>query len=281
VEFGGNNILFGEEVARRYDGWYLSPTGRYVERVENLLILDLLAPTAGQRLLDVGCGTGNHLLLFHQMGLDVTGIDPSEPMLHIARDKLGHRADLRVGVAEDLPFDDNSFDLGTVITALEFCEQPFRALAEAFRVGSEKVFIGVLNRLSFTGIQRKLEGVIRPTLYRHARFYSIWELQYMVRRILGVCRVTWGSVIWLPLPLRRWDQAVSGLIPRRKNPFGSFLGLQVELLYTHQAILNPLMAGWVGNQKPEVHPGTLTGLGRSPTPSASMVGEPGTSVRCR
>lgn len=273
MEVDRKQLLFDEEVARRYDGWYLSRMGRYVERMENQLVLDLMAPRPGQRLLDVGCGTGNHLLLFHQMGLDVTGIDPSEPMLRIARDKLGHRAELRLGVAEDLPFDDNSFDLVSIITSLEFCDDPIRALAEAFRVARENVFLGVLNRLSLSGIQRKVEGFFRLTLFRHARFFSIWELRYMVRRVLGVCRMTWGSVIWLPLSLHQWDASFTGWIPWRKNPFGVFLGVQVELLYTYQAILHPLMSRWVRNAKPEAHPGTLAGLGQSRTPTSTQVGE--------
>jgi ubiquinone/menaquinone biosynthesis C-methylase UbiE len=253
--------LFDEAIAQRYDRWYLSPAGRYVERVENELLLDLLRPRRGQSVLDVGCGTGNHLLLFHQMGLDVTGIDPSEPMLKVARDKLGPGADLRLGGAEDLPFDDNSFDIVTLVTSLEFCEHPFRALAEASRVARAQLFIGVLNRLSANGIHRKVEGLFCPTLFRHARFYSILELRYMLRRVLGVCRMNWGSVIWLPLRFHAWDGAMARWIPRRRNPFGAFLAMRVDILYTHQAVLNPLTSPWLAARRREAVQGTVAGMG--------------------
>ncbi len=250
--------LFHEGVARRYDGWFLSPAGRYVEEVENALLLQLLRPRAGQSVLDVGCGTGNHLLLLRQMGLDVSGLDPSEAMLAVARDKLGPAVDLRVGSAEELPFDDNSFDMVTLISCLEFSPHPFRALAEAFRVGRSHVVVAVLNRLSANGVQRKIEGLLRPTLYRHARFFSILELRYMIRRVLGVSRMEWGSVLWLPLRFHRWDRMVHGWMPRRRNPFGAFLAVRVEILYTHQGALNPLTTSWM-RARPEASPGAAMG----------------------
>jgi SAM-dependent methyltransferase len=234
-----------------------------VEKVEDDLILRLVMPSKGQSLLDVGCGTGNHLLMFQRLGLDVTGIDPSSPMLRIARDKLGQLAELHVGVAEDLPFEDNSFDIVTLISSLEFCTNPFQALAEAFRVARERVFFGVLNRISANSIQRRVEGFFRPSIYRYARFYSIWELKYMIRRVLGICRMEWGSVIWFPLPLLKCNQRLDHWMPRRRNPFGAFLGLQVEILYTRQAILDPLSRRWVRTTRSEAPLGTSSGMGSS------------------
>jgi ubiquinone/menaquinone biosynthesis C-methylase UbiE len=248
-------IIFDEQVAGRYDAWYLAPGGRYAERVENQLMLEMIRPRPGQTLLDVGCGTGNHLLLFHRMGLDVAGIEPSEPMLRGAQDKLGSKADLRLGVAEDLPYEDNSFDIVTLVTSLEFCSHPFRALSEAFRVARGQVFVGVLNWLSINGIHRKVEGMFRPNIYRHARFYSVWELRYMVRRVLGVCRMEWGSVLLFPPSLHRWDRIAAHCVPKRRNPLGAFLGMRVEILYTHQTAMNPLIPRWATMPRPETSHG--------------------------
>lgn len=242
--------LFDEAVAEKYDQWLLSPMGRYVEQVENQLILDLVRPRAGERLLDVGCGTGNHLLLFRELGLDVCGVDPSEPMLQVAREKLGSGAELKVASAEDLPFEDNSFDVVTLISSMEFAD-PLLALSEAVRVARSRVFVGVLNRYSANGLQRRLEALLRPTIYRHARFYSIWELQSLVHQVLGACRMEWGSVIWLPLRFHAGDRALGRWIPRRRNPLGAFLGLRIEILYTHRAILNPIGDVWAGVRKPD------------------------------
>lgn len=243
-------LLFDHSIARRYDQWFLSPMGKYVEEVENQLILDLLRPQAGETLLDVGCGTGNHLLMFKQLGLDVCGVDPSEPMLEVAREKLGPGAELRVACAEDLPFDDNSFDMVTLISSLEFAD-PLLALSEAFRVARSRVFVAVLNRYSANGLQRRLESVFKPTIYRHARFYSIWQLQSMVQRILGACRMEWGSVIWLPLRFHAGDRVLGRWVPTRRNPFGAFLALRVEIHYSRRTILDPVRGVWGRATKPD------------------------------
>lgn len=239
--------LFQEEIAARYDGWFSSPMGRYVKEVEDALILELLKPRAGESLLDVGCGTGAHLLLFRELGLDVSGVDPSEPMLERARAKLGNSADLKVARAEDLPFDDDSFDIVTLITSLEFAH-PSKALSEAFRVAKSRVFVGVLNGFSANGIQRRVESLFRPTIYRHARFYSVWELKALVWRLLGPSRIDWASVIWLPLRLYWLDRRLNRWIPRRFNPFGAFLGMRIDIRYTRKIVLQPLATGWEGKR---------------------------------
>ena len=95
-------MIFNEEIARTYDNWLQTPIGSYMDGREKSLILDLIAPRGGERLLDVGCGTGDHLLLFRRKGCDVTGIDPSPFMLDVAKQKLMNRAEFREGRAEDL-----------------------------------------------------------------------------------------------------------------------------------------------------------------------------------
>ncbi len=47
--------------------------GRYIFSRQKELILDLVAPHAGERVLDVGCGTGNHLQFFKEKWCSVNG----------------------------------------------------------------------------------------------------------------------------------------------------------------------------------------------------------------
>ena len=42
----------------RYDRWFETPTGRLVRKYESALVVELLDPLPGERILDVGCGTG-------------------------------------------------------------------------------------------------------------------------------------------------------------------------------------------------------------------------------
>lgn len=255
--------LFDEDIAARYDQWFLSPQGRYVESVENALFLYLLRPSSGKRVLDIGCGTGNHMLLLKQMGLDVTGIDPSEPMLRVAREKLGPGAHLVPGVAEDLPFDDNDFDMVIFMTSLEFCQSPAEALAEAFRVARECVFIGTINRLSLLGISYKLRGILNSNvLYSRARLFTIWELKSMIRMIVGNSTIKWGSVLWVPPSLHQWDRRLSSWMPRMRNPIGGFLAVRVDILYTYRALMQPLEQRLLNSSGIKPQPGTLADTAR-------------------
>jgi len=112
--------VFDKKLATLYEAWQESPEGILLDRLSSELILRLLRPQKGERILDIGCGTGNHLLLFFRSGFDVTGLDASPYMLDIARSRLGDKASLKIGRAEDLPFEDNEFDLATLLLRWNF-----------------------------------------------------------------------------------------------------------------------------------------------------------------
>ena len=69
-------------------------------------------------ILDVGCGTGVHLELYQRYRCDLYGIDPSPSMIEIARKRLGDRAELHLGDASEMPYEDRSFDLVISMLAL-------------------------------------------------------------------------------------------------------------------------------------------------------------------
>lgn len=62
-----------------------------------------------RRTLDIGCGTGLASGPFIKNGFNLTGVDPSEPMLAHAKRRFPE-AEWVVGTAEKLPFEDESFD---------------------------------------------------------------------------------------------------------------------------------------------------------------------------
>jgi ubiquinone/menaquinone biosynthesis C-methylase UbiE len=90
----------------------------------------------GERVLDVGCGTGE---LLRQIGVrhpdaKLAGIDPVAPMLAVARSKLPAEVDLRVGWADGLPWPDASFDVVVSCNVFHYVTNPGPALAEMSRV---------------------------------------------------------------------------------------------------------------------------------------------------
>jgi ubiquinone/menaquinone biosynthesis C-methylase UbiE len=229
-------VIFNEKMAGSYDEWFQTSVGRYIDRREKELILSLVAPKEGERLLDVGCGTGDHLLFFRRNGCDVTGLEPSSSMLDIARKRLGQRAELHMGKAEDMPFPDNEFDIVTMITSLEFMDDCEKAICEAIRVCQGRVFIGVLNKYSIIGAQRRMKGIFSQSIYNRARFFGIGEMKYMVGKALGATDIRWGSVIFLPLGCYSFTVGLEEIIPVNKNPFGAFLGLSFPVVFIHKTI---------------------------------------------
>ena len=87
----------------------------------------------GTRHLDAGCGAGMAARLSASLGASVAGIDAAEAMLEIARERTPD-GDFRQGEIEDLPFEDDAFDLVTGFNAFQFAGDAARALREAGRV---------------------------------------------------------------------------------------------------------------------------------------------------
>src|SRR5512134_1965349 len=98
-------LIFDARSARLYDAWYRSPQGRAMEKLVTESIPVLLDPQPGEKILDVGCGEGNHLSLFNPYRCDLYGLDASPVMVRRAGERLGNRASLKTGRAEDLPFE--------------------------------------------------------------------------------------------------------------------------------------------------------------------------------
>ena len=92
--------------------------------------------TLNLKILDLGCGTG--VLIEQLLSLlplaEVCGIDPSAEMLNIAQQRLPPSVDLKLGSADKLDFEDNSFDVVISTNAFHYFRDPQSSIQEALRV---------------------------------------------------------------------------------------------------------------------------------------------------
>ena len=224
-------LIFDNHIATIYESWHQSSHGRAIDRSLEQLLLALLDPRPGERVLDIGCGTGNHLLIFSKLGLDVSGIDASPHMIHKAKERLGRRCTLKTGRAEDLPFDDNEFDLAVLINTLEFLDDPIQALREAGRVAKRNVFIGVINSFSWNGLLKRIQGYLGDPLFGRAKFYNLWQLKSLLQMAYGHVPISWGCIRIRPSFIEEISPLAKDLWGRRQFPFGCFLGISATMLY--------------------------------------------------
>jgi len=233
--------MWDSETARRYDAWFQTPAGTFALKREMRALERMTAswPRRGQRLLEIGCGTGLFLDVLHRAGFDVTGLDAAPAMLETARSRLGRAADLHIGQAEHLPFEDNEFDFCVLLTVLEFCADPAAALREAARVARKAILVGYLNSCSLYWLATVPLASAPGGMLRHAHWFSPWAVRRLVRDTLGPRPGRSLSV--LPGPPWTWREAFPWRLfnsPILSLPVGAICLRSVSL--TNEPVMTPL-----------------------------------------
>jgi len=149
-----------------YDRWYDENKRAYQTELE---VLRRFIPREG-RGLEVGVGTGR---FGGPLGVDA-GIDPAPNMLAIARER-GIKAE--VGTAENIPFEDETFDYVLMVTVDPFLEDIGAALREIRRVLKPEgtIIVGMLDRDSpFGKILQETRD--EDKFFRFAQFSAAGEM---------------------------------------------------------------------------------------------------------
>jgi ubiquinone/menaquinone biosynthesis C-methylase UbiE len=113
-----------------------SQVAKHIE-AEAKAFVDRLNVGPGAKVLDVACGSGNSAIEFAADGAEVTGLDLASNLLEVAAQRAKAAGlDLRLdqGDAEDLPYEDNSFDLVATMYGAMFAPRPEVVASELVRV---------------------------------------------------------------------------------------------------------------------------------------------------
>ena len=92
---------------------------------------------SGLSFLDVGCGAGGASILAANKGAIVTGIDAADGLLSFAKERVPS-GNFLVADIENLPFDENSFDIVFASNSIQYSENRLEALRELIRVCKPK-----------------------------------------------------------------------------------------------------------------------------------------------
>jgi 2-polyprenyl-3-methyl-5-hydroxy-6-metoxy-1,4-benzoquinol methylase len=226
-----------------YDAWHESMAAAELNQVSSLYpwhhtVLKLAPDLNGKAVLEVGCGRGDFARLLarqHPSGR-IIATDFSSSAIETARTKVAntHNLQYQVADAQDLPFDDNSFDYVISCECLEHVEKPQQMMSSiarclkpggGFIVTTENYFNGMIlgwMKAWITGEPINSGSGVQP----RENFFLFWR----VRRIIGSAGLTITHMesnhfIWLLLPGFAPDRfftadVSSPVLKRLLRPFG-------------------------------------------------------------
>ena len=162
------------------------------------------------RILDVGCGTGANLLMLSQYG-DAEGVDVSEDALAFCRERGLEK--VRLGAAEDLPYEDGTFDLVTAFDVVEHIDDDLAGLREMRRVlrPGGRVLLFVPTFMFLWGLQDDVSN--------HRRRYRLPELQRVLEKAgFEIERTTYANItFFLPILAMRQLMRLTGVKAESEN----------------------------------------------------------------
>lgn len=117
-------------------GYVAAWSFRFGRADEAGLAADLVALASGDRLVDIGCGSGAAARLAAERGATVTGVDPARVMLDVARATSRRRLGIAwaTGAAEDLPLPDGGVEVAWSLATVHHWADLAGGLADVRRV---------------------------------------------------------------------------------------------------------------------------------------------------
>ena len=153
-------------------------------------LVDLADVSAGERVLDAGCGTGNVALTVSQRGAHPIGFDLTPGMLDLARESaavVGASPDWVRGDVERLPFEDGAFDVALSSFGHVFAPDAEAAAAELVRVTGSggRIAFGAWSPYGVVGALAELAAEYVPASAPDPTAHLRWGHPEQVESLLG------------------------------------------------------------------------------------------------
>ncbi len=160
-----------EKHSKEYDEWFIKNQNIYLAELN---AVKKLVPSS-KFGIEIGVGSGRFAL---PLGIKV-GVEPSKKMAKISR-KRGIQ--IYEAVAEQLPFNDKTFDFVLMVTTICFVDDLVKSFQEAYRILKNDGFIivGFVDKESELGKQYQLKKE-ESKFYGNATFYSVKETLTLLR----------------------------------------------------------------------------------------------------
>ncbi|MEK7568581.1 MAG: methyltransferase domain-containing protein [Patescibacteria group bacterium] len=191
---------------------------------ELLFVRDMIPK--GARLLDVGCGNGRFLGSPLDESIDYTGIDFSEGLISVARERYDSRAHTTfvAGDALTLPFPDHSFDIVVSFAVLHHI--PSRAYrVEFLREVARAVKPGGLIIITAWNVWRAKPRIILK--YAFKKICGLASLDFVLKNFCGLSRLDFGDA-FLGFGKEKNARFVHALSKRELFSLAREAGLTVE-----------------------------------------------------
>lgn len=173
---------------------YYDKREKYLNSFEQGKVIELLGHVQGKKILDVGAGTGRLSIPLHKMGAQVMAVDSSEEMLKMMQKKcvgISSCVSTVVADAEDLPFENNLFDVVVATFLVVHLKDPSRFFDEVYRVLKDggKFLVTNINQKQPPLVKTRQGEIViksyyhRPERVRHwleALAFNI-ELEFFIR----------------------------------------------------------------------------------------------------
>mgnify|MGYP002777048749 FL=1 len=196
-------------VREQYDQMAAKYDRRWSSYITNTLsfLQDWTQISPQDKVLDVACGTGEfeQLVLTQQPTQEIIGVDISEKMLAIARQKLHAypNVSFHTALASALPFPDNSFDAIVSASSFHYFEDPVAALVEMKRVLKPHGRVAILDWCKdyllcrFCDLVLKFFDPAYQQCYTEAEFHHLLERAGFDIRQANRFRfsVVWGMMV--------------------------------------------------------------------------------------